>query len=105
MTGGPSGVQIECHVADKELFVRLYNVQMSGNCHLSPLSDPQGEFRGKNVLRQPFPHDSLSAADQQQLGGDRRTLHGVRKQRPRPPLDDKVGGGVDEGGSQVGGRG
>ena len=39
------------------------------------------------------------------LGRCRQLLHGLRAKRPRPSLDDKVGGGGRWGGGKGGGRG
>lgn len=80
------------------LFCQAYNIKREGNTTLSEMSDPHGEFGGKNVpiLLTPIselaqelslPEDSLHA----QLAGQRKILHAVRSTRPRPGLDDKVG--------------
>lgn len=63
-------------------FCRHYGVLPDGN---SPEeSDPQGEFRGKNILIQREPGDSDS------LAAGRAALFHLRAARPRPHLDDKI---------------
>ncbi len=79
--------------ADAEFFCTHFGVQAGGNV----AHDPQGEFTGKNILRQ---RQSLvvtarenkleiEAASARLLDGLER-LRRVRTTRPRPHLDDKV---------------
>ncbi|MBN8711425.1 MAG: thioredoxin domain-containing protein [Verrucomicrobia bacterium] len=63
-------------------FCRHYGVLPDGNA--SAESDPQGEFRGKNILIQREPGDSDS------LAASRAALFHLRAARPRPHLDDKI---------------
>src|SRR5205085_2129994 len=80
---------------DSALFKFHYGVQPHGN---SPEgSDPQNEFRGKNILIQR--HTILETAEHfkkkeeqvlQSLARSREKLLSVRNKRPRPHLDDKV---------------
>lgn len=76
-----------------EIFSFHYGVLDGGNA----LADPQGEFAGKNILyvahpleetanRFRLPEEELSRL----LERARQKLHAVRKQRPRPHLDDKI---------------
>src|SRR5258707_992115 len=80
---------------DAALFNRVYGMEEDGNAPAG--SDPQGEFRGKNILIQ-----RLSIADAAKFfrksEGDltaslvesRKKLLALRDQRPRPHLDDKI---------------
>jgi uncharacterized protein YyaL (SSP411 family) len=86
--------------ADSEaakLVIAHYDVRSTGNCVLSPRSDPHGDFAGLNVLREAQPvHETaatlgMSVEKAETLLADaRRKLHAARAQRPRPRLDDKV---------------
>jgi uncharacterized protein YyaL (SSP411 family) len=78
-----------------EVFCAHFDVQAGGN--VPGASDPHGDFRGKNILRQ---RQSL-AQTAQQFGLDLATTSGrlqaglarlraLRAMRPRPALDDKV---------------
>jgi uncharacterized protein YyaL (SSP411 family) len=80
-----------------ELFKNHYYVKSSGNCDLSPMSDPHNEFSCKNVLIERKPASSMSSKcgksldEYSQILGDcRQKLFDVRSKRPRPHLDDKV---------------
>jgi uncharacterized protein YyaL (SSP411 family) len=78
-----------------ELFDYLYGVEAAGNAPEG--SDPQGEFRGKNILyeRQTFA-ETAKHFDKSELDVDesmryrRATLLERREKRPRPHLDDKI---------------
>jgi len=77
------------------VFCRIYGVEADGNAPSG--SDPQGEFRGKNILIQ-----RLAIADaakffrqsesdlRASLAASREKLLAIRSQRPRPHLDDKI---------------
>jgi hypothetical protein len=78
---------------DAELVRRRFGVEEPGNA----LADPQGEFRGQNLLyvaqsvddvaaRAGRPAEDVVAA----LARARQTLFDARARRPRPHLDDKV---------------
>ena len=78
-----------------ELFDYQYGVEAAGNAPEG--SDPQGEFRGKNILyeRQTFAetakHFERSELDVDESMRYRRpTLLELRAKRPRPHLDDKI---------------
>ncbi|MBA4136902.1 MAG: thioredoxin domain-containing protein [Opitutus sp.] len=79
--------------ADAEFFNAHFGVRAGGNVH----EDPQGEFKGKNVLMQQRPlartaQDfklELPAAAEKLLTCLEK-LRVIRAQRPRPPLDDKI---------------
>ncbi|MBI3887165.1 MAG: thioredoxin domain-containing protein [Opitutae bacterium] len=79
--------------ADAEFFCTHYGVREDGN--VAP--DPQGEFTGKNILRQrqsltvaARTHGlELADAEARLLAGLEK-LRGVRARRPRPQLDDKI---------------
>lgn len=80
-----------------ELFKNHYYVKSSGNCDLSPMSDPHNEFSCKNVLIERKPASSMASKcgksldEYSQILGDcRQKLFDVRSKRPRPHLDDKV---------------
>lgn len=80
-----------------ELFMKLYHVKHDGNCDLSRLSDPHGEFVGKNVLIERIEFEQLCASFKRSpeecattLGSCRKELFDYRSKRPRPHLDDKV---------------
>ncbi|CAD6235031.1 unnamed protein product [Miscanthus lutarioriparius] len=80
-----------------ELFKNHYYVKSSGNCDLSPMSDPHNEFSCKNVLIERKPAFSMASKcgksldEYSQILGDcRQKLFDVRSKRPRPHLDDKV---------------
>ncbi|HUG11312.1 MAG TPA: thioredoxin domain-containing protein [Opitutaceae bacterium] len=77
------------------LVERHYGVSAGGNAR--PESDPQGEFRGKNILHQVAPLTQTAAALGIALGdaetrllGANEKLFRARGARPRPHLDDKV---------------
>ena len=78
-----------------ELFDYQYGVEAAGNAPEG--SDPQGEFRGKNILyeRQTFAetakHFGKSELDvDESMRYRRATLLELRAKRPRPHLDDKI---------------
>jgi len=78
-----------------ELFDYQYGVEAAGNAPEG--SDPQGEFRGKNILyeRQTFAetakHFGKSELDVDESMRYRRpALFELRNKRPRPHLDDKI---------------
>ncbi|KAI5062381.1 hypothetical protein GOP47_0022920 [Adiantum capillus-veneris] len=80
-----------------EPFMKFYYVKHNGNCDLARLSDPHGEFVGKNVLIERMELEELSAAFKRPvedcaalLGSCRTDLFDYRSKRPRPHLDDKV---------------
>ena len=81
--------------SDAELFKFHYGVQPHGNTPEG--SDPQDEFRGKNILiarytmaetAQHFKKNEDEA--RQSLARSREKLLSLRNQRPRPHLDDKI---------------
>jgi hypothetical protein len=72
---------------------RRFGIQPDGNAP----QDPQGEFRGRNLLYISEPVEDIAirtgtSADEvmSALGIIRTTLFDVRQRRPRPHLDDKV---------------
>ena len=78
-----------------EIFNFHYGVQPDGNTPVG--SDPQGEFRGKNILIQR--HTTTETAQHfkksedevlQSLARSREKLLSIRAKRPRPQLDDKI---------------
>ncbi|KAJ9547631.1 hypothetical protein OSB04_020174 [Centaurea solstitialis] len=78
-------------------FKEHYYVKKSGNCDLSQMSDPHGEFEGKNVLIERNSADVMASKFgmplenyQEILGVSRKKLFDARLKRPRPHLDDKV---------------
>lgn len=80
---------------DAAFFGAHFGVKAGGN--VDPAHDPHGEFTGKNVLMQQRPL-AQTAADlkmdltvaAEKLVRCLEKLRGVRAQRPRPHLDDKV---------------
>ncbi|XP_042390543.1 spermatogenesis-associated protein 20-like isoform X1 [Zingiber officinale] len=79
------------------LFKDHYYIKPSGNCDLSPMSDPHDEFKGKNVLIERKDAPSMASKwdksiDEynQILEECRKKLYDARSKRPRPHLDDKV---------------
>nr|GMC71325.1 spermatogenesis-associated protein 20 isoform X2 [Ipomoea batatas] len=82
---------------DATIVMDHYYIKPSGNCDLSRMSDPHGEFKGKNVLIER--NATLAMASKHglpveryldSLGSNRRKLFEVRTRHPRPHLDDKV---------------
>ena len=80
---------------DSAVFKYRYGVQPHGNAPEG--SDPQDEFRGKNILIQRHTiaetanHSKKSEDDvRQSLARSREKLFAIRNQRPRPHLDDKI---------------
>ena len=78
-----------------EIFSFHYGVEPNGN--VPGGSDPQGEFRGKNILIQRhtiaetarhFEKSEEEIADS--IARSREKLFSIRAQRPRPHLDDKI---------------
>jgi len=81
--------------ADAAVFKFHYGVQPHGNAPEG--SDPQDEFRGKNILiqrhtvaetAQHFKKNEDQARDS--LANSRQKLLSIRSNRPRPHLDDKI---------------
>ncbi|XP_044494820.1 spermatogenesis-associated protein 20 [Mangifera indica] len=79
------------------LFIEHFYMKPTGNCDLSRMSDPDNEFKGKNVLIELNETSALasklglSVEDYLDiLGKCRRKLFDVRSSRPKPHLDDKV---------------
>lgn len=80
-----------------DLFMKNYYVKRNGNCDLSRLSDPHGEFVGKNTLIEHIGLDELCSSFNKStdecakiLGFCRKELFDYRSRRPHPHLDDKV---------------
>jgi uncharacterized protein YyaL (SSP411 family) len=80
---------------DSALFKFHYGVQPHGNAPEG--SDPQDEFRGKNILierhsiAETAKHFKKSEDEVRQLlGRSREKLLALRNKRPRPHLDDKI---------------
>ncbi len=80
---------------DAEIFDFHYGVQAHGNAPEG--SDPQDEFRGKNILieRHTIPETAQRFKKSEEdiaksLEQSREKLFAIRAQRPRPHLDDKV---------------
>src|SRR5437762_3419639 len=80
---------------DAEIFKFHYGVQPHGNAPEG--SDPQDEFRGKNILIER--HTTAETAKRfkksedevrQSLARSREKLLSIRSKRPRPHLDDKI---------------
>ena len=78
-----------------EIFIFHYGVQSHGNA--SEGSDPQDEFRGKNILIERHTiaeaaHHFRKSADtvHDLLKQSREKLFVIRSKRPRPHLDDKI---------------
>jgi len=78
-----------------EFFAAHFRVEENGN--VSGQLDPQGEFRGKNILAQrrtladTAKHFSLSAEQaSDRLRVALEKLREIRAKRPRPHLDDKI---------------
>ena len=80
---------------DSAMFKFHYGVQQHGNAPEG--SDPQDEFRSKNILIQR--HTVAETAEhfkksedevRNSLGRSRQKLLSIRNQRPRPHLDDKI---------------
>ncbi|XP_038876725.1 spermatogenesis-associated protein 20 [Benincasa hispida] len=80
-----------------DFFRDHYYIKPSGNCDLSRLSDPHGEFKGKNVLIEMKSVSEMASKHGMPvekyleiLGECRQKLFKVREHRPKPHLDDKV---------------
>ncbi len=76
-----------------KIFSHLYDVRTEGNA----LTDPQGEFKGENILYLAHPLEETGRAfgkTTEEIGSivaeSRRVLYERRSRRPRPHLDDKV---------------
>jgi uncharacterized protein YyaL (SSP411 family) len=81
--------------SDSAIFKYQFGVQPHGNAPEG--SDPQDEFRGKNILIQRHSvaetaqHFEKSEEDVRQcLARSRKKLLSIRAKRPRPHLDDKI---------------
>jgi uncharacterized protein YyaL (SSP411 family) len=66
-------------------FCRCYGVLAGGN--VPRALDPHGEFTGKNIL---YRADSPAPEDADAMRRARETLYAARRERPRPPTDDKI---------------
>ena len=82
-------------VADSLIFKYHFGVQPHGNAPEG--SDPQDEFRGKNILiqrhaiKETAQHFKKSEDEvRQSLAHSRERLSPIRSKRPRPHLDDKI---------------
>jgi uncharacterized protein YyaL (SSP411 family) len=78
---------------DASVVRRRFGVEDDGNAP----ADPQGEFRGQNILHIAQSIEDVAARSSRTaddvmraLTGARQTLFTAREQRPRPHLDDKV---------------
>ncbi len=71
--------------ADAKAFARYYGVAANGN--VAPEADPQGEFKGRNILSL---HQPIANNDRIAMAAARRKLLEARARHPRPGLDDKV---------------
>jgi uncharacterized protein YyaL (SSP411 family) len=88
--------QVDAALGDEsELFKYHYGVQSHGNAPEG--SDPQDEFRGKNILierhtiAETAKHFKKSEDEvRQSLARSREKLLSIRNKRPRPHLDDKI---------------
>jgi uncharacterized protein YyaL (SSP411 family) len=81
--------------ADAEIFNFHFGVQSHGNAPEG--SDPQGEFRGKNILIERYTIAETAQHFRKSKDEIRKTLErsrdkllSIRAQRPRPHLDDKI---------------
>jgi uncharacterized protein YyaL (SSP411 family) len=89
-----SDAEIESLLGDRAPIARRrFGIQPDGNA----LQDPQGEFKGRNILYISEPVEDIAirtgkTADDvmSALVAIRETLFAARQQRPRPHLDDKV---------------
>jgi len=79
--------------SDASVFRRRFGIEPDGNAP----HDPQGEFRGRNLLYVSEPIDDVAARTGQpveevmaSLGRARQVLFEARSGRPRPHLDDKI---------------
>ncbi len=80
---------------DANILSYCYDVQPEGN--VPSERDPQGEFRGKSILRAVHSVDAAAqefskptAEIERRLADARQKLFAAREQRPRPLLDDKI---------------
>ena len=88
--------EIDAALSDNaEIFDFHYGVQPHGNAPEG--SDPQDEFRGKNILvqRHTIAETSLRFKKSEEevaksLANSREILFAIRAKRPRPHLDDKI---------------
>lgn len=78
---------------EAEVFCHYYGVEEYGNA----LSDPQGEFSGKNILYAPFTVEQTASALKMNaesagkyLATAKRKVFNARNARPRPHRDDKL---------------
>ncbi|KAL5795533.1 hypothetical protein ACOSQ2_000353 [Xanthoceras sorbifolium] len=93
-----AGKEVEDILGDHaNLFKEHYYIKPTGNCDLSRMSDPQNEFKGKNVLIELNESSALASKlglpmekYLDILGDCKQKLFDVRSRRPRPHLDDKV---------------
>ena len=80
---------------DANIFKYHYGVQPHGNAPEG--SDPQDEFRGKNILIQRYTvpetakkFEKTEDEVRQSLGRSEKKLWSIRSKRPHPHLDDKI---------------
>jgi hypothetical protein len=78
---------------DAQVFRRRFGIESGGNAP----HDPQGEFRGRNLLYVAEPIEDVAVRTGQPveevmaaLGRARQVLFAARSGRPRPHLDDKI---------------
>lgn len=74
--------------AEFELLKKYYQFNDKGNID----SDPQGEFIKLNLLfiAEDYREQALSQQQMKLLRSSKKKLNAIRRQRPRPQLDDKV---------------
>jgi uncharacterized protein YyaL (SSP411 family) len=78
---------------DAHVFCERYGVERNGNA----LSDPHGEFTGRNILYEARPIEAIAGETDGSvedvtaaLGRARQVVLRARDTRPRPQLDDKI---------------
>lgn len=81
--------------ADAAIFNRVFGVEAEGNAPTG--ADPQGEFKGKNILIQRLSTEEAAKAFEKtedeiaaSLAASKKKLFDLRAKRPRPHLDDKI---------------
>ena len=75
-------------LAEFDFVKKYFHIRKNGNID----SDPQNEFTNLNILYidEEFKNTALTKQQEKWLASVRKNLNNIRRQRPRPHLDDKI---------------
>jgi uncharacterized protein YyaL (SSP411 family) len=75
-------------LAEFDFVKRYFHIRKNGNID----SDPQNEFSNLNIfyINEEFKNTALTKQQEKWLASVKKKLNNIRRQRPRPHLDDKI---------------